>query len=139
MTIDVILAALDKVQSKPNGKFMACCPAHDDRTPSLAVQALDDGRVLMHCFGCGATGVDVLAALGMGVGLLFPDGAINDRLMGWATIEKRRNLVTEKKKEQSESNDRVYLLSCDAFRLQGKKLTSAELEKEREAYKRVNA
>jgi hypothetical protein len=32
---------------------MACCPAHDDRNPSLSVRRAPDGRVLVHCFaGC---------------------------------------------------------------------------------------
>jgi putative DNA primase/helicase len=33
--------------------WSACCPAHDDRTPSLSIQDADDGRVLVHCHaGC---------------------------------------------------------------------------------------
>lgn len=33
--------------------WTACCPAHDDRTPSLAFRDGDDGRLLAHCFaGC---------------------------------------------------------------------------------------
>lgn len=36
-----------------NGKYMACCPFHDDGTPSLSIQD-DIGR--FKCFGCGARG-----------------------------------------------------------------------------------
>jgi putative DNA primase/helicase len=38
-----------------NGRgWMACCPAHDDRDPSLSIADGADGRVLMTCFaGCG--------------------------------------------------------------------------------------
>ena len=33
--------------------WMACCPAHDDHTPSLAIQDTDNGKVLVHCHaGC---------------------------------------------------------------------------------------
>jgi putative DNA primase/helicase len=44
------------------GKGMCCCPAHDDRTPSLSVTV---GRqaILFHCFA-GCSNADVLAALG---------------------------------------------------------------------------
>lgn len=40
--------------AKPNGDgWLACCPAHDDRSPSLSIKQGDDGRVLMKCFaGC---------------------------------------------------------------------------------------
>ena len=37
-----------------NGRgWIACCPAHDDRTPSLSIAEGSDGRVLLTCFaGC---------------------------------------------------------------------------------------
>jgi len=42
--------------------YMACCPAHDDRTPSLAIRDGDDGRVLIHCHA-GCSQERVIAAL----------------------------------------------------------------------------
>lgn len=34
--------------------WMACCPAHDDKTPSLSIREGLDGTLLVHCFaGCG--------------------------------------------------------------------------------------
>ncbi|QIG49491.1 virulence-associated protein E [Nordella sp. HKS 07] len=42
--------------------WMACCPAHDDQKPSLAISEGNDGTVLVHCFaGCGQS--RVIAAL----------------------------------------------------------------------------
>ena len=53
-------------------KGMACCPAHDDRTPSLGV-TLGRKAILFHCFaGCNRS--DVLAAFareGIGAASLF--------------------------------------------------------------------
>ena len=69
--IHKILNRLQKVRGK-NGKWVACCPAHDDKSPSLAVTLKDDGRILMHCFGGCSIG-DVLASLGVEVSDLFPD------------------------------------------------------------------
>ena len=52
-----------------NGKWMARCPAHQDKSPSLAVNEADD-RVLVHCFaGCETT--DVTAAIGLNIADLF--------------------------------------------------------------------
>jgi putative DNA primase/helicase len=35
------------------GGWMASCPAHDDRTPSLSIRAADNGKVLVRCHaGC---------------------------------------------------------------------------------------
>lgn len=68
MPIDALLAVLDGVRETGHGKFVARCPAHDDRSPSLAVKSCDDGRVLLHCFA-GCETEDVLSA----VGLIFSD------------------------------------------------------------------
>ncbi len=58
-------------------KGMACCPAHDDRTPSLGI-SLGRGAILLHCFaGCDQN--SVLAALareGVPASTLFSEGAI---------------------------------------------------------------
>ena len=42
--------------------WIACCPAHDDRRPSLSIRDGDDGKLLVYCHaGCGQE--DVIAAL----------------------------------------------------------------------------
>jgi hypothetical protein len=42
--------------------WISCCPAHDDRVPSLSVQEADDGRVLVYCHA-GCDQAQVIAAL----------------------------------------------------------------------------
>ena len=69
--VDNLLSHLDKVKSTGKGKWVACCPAHDDKAPSLAIRELDDGRVLVHCFaGCSAH--EVTDAVGINIAALFP-------------------------------------------------------------------
>lgn len=64
MSADALLSRLDKVKRTGPDKWVARCPAHDDRGPSLAVRELEDGRVLVHCFaGCGAD--EVVGAVGL--------------------------------------------------------------------------
>ena len=47
---------------KVGGSWMARCPAHKDRKPSLSISASNDGKVLVHCHaGCDQR--DVIAAL----------------------------------------------------------------------------
>src|SRR5262245_17392948 len=71
-----ILDRLEKVRQTGTGRWIAHCPAHQDKTPSLSIRDLDDGRVLIKCFGgCGA--VDVLDSLGLDWGALFPPDARN--------------------------------------------------------------
>lgn len=70
MTIDNILRKLDKVKKSHRG-YKACCPVHNDKHPSMTVTETDDGKVLIHCFSCGARGTDVVEALGLPTSELF--------------------------------------------------------------------
>lgn len=51
--------------------WVARCPAHADRSPSLSIAEGDNGTVLLHCFG-GCEPASVLAAIGMDLADLFP-------------------------------------------------------------------
>lgn len=66
-----LLAKLDKVRKRSGDSWTACCPAHDDRGPSLAVRELASGHVLVHCFA-GCQTADVLDAVGLDYDVLFP-------------------------------------------------------------------
>lgn len=70
-SVDVILGRLDCVRRSGRG-WIAKCPAHADRSPSLSIAEGDEGRTLVRCFaGCDVT--DVLAALGLDLKDLFPE------------------------------------------------------------------
>jgi hypothetical protein len=68
--VELLLSRLQKVKGR-NGSWTACCPAHNDKGPSLAVREADDGRVLLHCFA-GCETLTVVQALGMDMTDLFP-------------------------------------------------------------------
>lgn len=71
MDVTDFLTKLEGVKGR-NGSWVARCPGHEDRSPSLTVKELGDGRILIHCFaGCG-TDV-VLGAMGLTMGDLFPE------------------------------------------------------------------
>ena len=69
--LEKILPMLKRVTKSKNG-YMACCPAHDDKNPSLSLKRRDDGGVLFNCFG-GCSLEDVLAALGLMTQDIMPD------------------------------------------------------------------
>jgi hypothetical protein len=78
MDVNDLVARLEKAKRTSRDSWIACCPAHKDRTPSLTVRSLDDGRILIHCFsGCGAA--DVMDAIGLETADLFPK-ALADHL-----------------------------------------------------------
>ncbi len=54
MQNDIIDYASSFMTIKKNGKaYMACCPFHNEKTPSFSI---DRDKQLFHCFGCGASG-----------------------------------------------------------------------------------
>lgn len=72
MSADALLAHLENVKRTGEGRWIARCPAHEDRRASLAVRELGDGRVLAHCFaGCSIR--EVLGAVGLEMAALFPE------------------------------------------------------------------
>lgn len=71
--IETLLGRLNGVKKTGQGKWLAKCPAHDDRSPSLGVKFVDD-KVLIHCFaGCSVD--DVLQSIGLQIDDLFPERA----------------------------------------------------------------
>lgn len=71
MSADSLLSKLDKVKRTGNGSWIACCPAHADKSPSMTVREMDDGRVLVHCFaGCDFD--SIVTAAGVDMAELFP-------------------------------------------------------------------
>ena len=55
------LSTLHKFKSIGKDRYVACCPAHDDKSPSLSLTDFGD-KVLFHCFaGCSQT--EVIEAL----------------------------------------------------------------------------
>jgi hypothetical protein len=67
-----LLDRLDGVRQSGPGRWLARCPAHEDRRPSLSIRELDDGRCLLHDFG-GCDTEAVLGALGLEMQALFPE------------------------------------------------------------------
>ena len=67
-----LLSKLEKVKTSGSCKWLACCPSHDDKSPSLAIKLGDDEKVLIHCFaGCETR--EILSAIGLTMSDLFPD------------------------------------------------------------------
>lgn len=72
MTAEVLLSRLSSVRQTAPDRWLARCPAHADKTASLSVRELPDGRTLVHCFaGCGVDAV--LAGANFEMQDLFPE------------------------------------------------------------------
>lgn len=69
--IDAVLSRLESVRRTGNETWLARCPAHADKRPSLSLRDTDNGAVLIHCFA-GCTVHEVVGALGLEASDLFP-------------------------------------------------------------------
>ncbi len=72
MSADKLLSLLHGVRRTGESRWISRCPSHQDRSPSLAIKELPDGRILVHDFsGCSAA--EILAAVGLTLQDLFPE------------------------------------------------------------------
>jgi len=126
--MNALLARLERVRGK-NGRWVASCPHHADKSPSLALSEKDDGRILIHCFaGCSVQ--EVLGAIGMEFGDLFPD------------VEGHHH---PKVKPRFHPADLLKIISFEATIVsicandmaRGKKITQTDTERLRVAYQRI--
>ena len=129
--IETILDKLDKVRPSGKNQWMACCPAHEDKTPSLGLKELHDGRILINCLaGCG--GADIMAAMGLSLSDLYPDGELREWMRGGGSKRQR-----ERKQEVTRHLEEQVLHIASEDRRKGKRLSAADLERERQAFMRL--
>ncbi len=67
--VHLILSRLNGVRRRGNG-WIARCPSHEDRSPSLSIAEAENANILLHCFaGCSAA--DALAAIDLTLADLY--------------------------------------------------------------------
>lgn len=123
MTIENILSKLDKVKKAHRG-YKACCPVHNDKNPSMTITETDDGKVLAHCFSCGARGSDVVEALGLPASELF-SGDFN------GTYDPKHKL------RKTELEDKMVVTIYEQDKGAGKYLTHSDFKRYKLAKARI--
>lgn len=122
--IDDFIARLDGARQRRPNQWMALCPAHDDKRPSLLVETGDDGRLLVYCYaGCGAA--EVVAAVGLRLADLFPKREADDQrrhIRHRPTIEARDVI-------DALDRERLLVLTIAQDVVSGKTLKAADLER----------
>lgn len=123
MGIENLLSRLEGLRAGSGAdRWIARCPAHEDRSPSLSIRLADTGAILVKCFaGCGA--VDVMGALGLSMTDLFPEPLTKTYLprirAPFSALDAMRCLAAE--------SSVVTLAVCDV--IAGKPLDDAYLER----------
>lgn len=130
-TAQKLLDRLQGVVETGPGRWIALCPAHADRRPSLSVRQLDDGRTLVNCFAQCET-QHVLAA----VDLTFADLYPADKLSGHRYAPVRRRLTQREFFQMLRAELMVVCLAAEHL-ADGIKLTELDRERLHQAADRV--
>jgi hypothetical protein len=132
VSVDRLLAKLDRVRRTGDARWAARCPAHEDRSPSLSIREIDDGRILLHCFG-GCSVEDVVGAIGVRLEDLFPP-----RPMEHARRVRKpwsdRNLLEVLDRETIV----VFIAACD-LAIERRALSYGDVNRLRKARERIAA
>lgn len=132
MTADQFVSHLEKARQTGSQRWIACCPAHKDKSPSMSVAEGNDGRVLIHCFaGCGIE--EIVGALGLTIADIMPERPIDHH---FKPIRKPFPAADVLACLRTESMI-VYLAGCDLAR--GKELTPEAMERLDVAAARIEA
>jgi len=92
--LDIIDVVSARIRLKKAGKnYSACCPFHNEKTPSFTVSP---DKQFYYCFGCGATGSALKFVMEFD-GLEFPDTV--EKLAGDLNIEVPREGNTQQDRE----------------------------------------
>ena len=126
--LEPILSRLSKVRGR-NGSYTACCPAHEDKSPSLAIKE-EGGKVLLHCFG-GCSVSDVVGALGMDMTDLFPPSEA-----AYQPQQRSKFFASDLLRVIAMEASIVSICAYDIAK--GKALPSADLARMQQAYQRIN-
>ena len=133
--MNALLAQLKKVQPKGKGQWMACCPAHEDRSPSLAIKENHDGRILLKCFaGCSA--YEIVSSVGMDMQDLFPkDDLLKGNVHSYKS-ERRPFYATDLLRI---IHFEALLTSIAAFDMaEGRQVSDGDRKRLKTAFERIN-
>jgi hypothetical protein len=129
MSLEILLSRLEKVKGR-NGNFTACCPAHSDRNPSMAIRE-QDGKVILHCFaGCEVAAI--VAAVGMDMTDLFPP-----RQVDYAKSQPKVRFFASDLLKLIQFETQVVMVAAYAM-AKGEPLPETDKARLKLAYERIN-
>lgn len=107
--IDIVEVVDHRVKLKKSGKnYSACCPFHDEKTPSFTVSP---DKQFFYCFGCGANG-NALGFIMDYERLSFPESV--EQLARLAGLEVPREIQSEAQAKREEEKRSIYTLLSKA-------------------------
>jgi hypothetical protein len=138
MSIDTLLNRLDGIKTNGTSKWLAKCPAHSDRTPSLAIKLTDDEKILLKCWsGCDTH--SILNAIGLTFEDLFPPKNAQD-FHNEGYKRKKSNVPRFSPYEMFPVLVQEAIIACMAADtlMNNKPLSDADFQRVKQAFQTVN-
>ena len=132
--LDHILSRLHKVRGR-NGNWVACCPAHEDRSPSMTIRETPDGKILMHCFA-GCSIAEIAESLNIDLSDLFPPSEVEDYKNPRGRRMRHHFLASDLLRIISFESTIVAIAASDMSR--GRALTQMDKDRLMQACNRIN-
>ena len=130
--ISELLSRLTGLRRTRPDRWIAICPAHDDKSPSLSISETGDGTVLIRCWaGCGAK--DIVGAVGLSLRDLFPK-----RLSFTKPYPSRKSFSAHEVVETACSEAMILYLAYQQI-LSGTPLTTQDAKRAAQAIRAITA
>jgi len=131
MSAELILDRLEGVKCTGESRWLANCPAHNDRHPSLSIKETSEGVVLLKCWS-GCTAHEIASAAGISLSELFPSSSVMHR-----KGERRPFPTADVFRALADEMLFIAMSSCDLIK--GKALTETDHQRLLLAVGRVRA
>ena len=117
MDINIFLGHLNKVRKNKSG-WMACCPNHEDNSPSLSInQGVD--CILIHCFA-GCDSGEVMDSIGLSLADLYQkNNDVKRGVMQWDKTILKSVVFHES----------IYIAMCENLAGSSRELTPMEMSR----------
>lgn len=123
--LDELLSRMQGVKPNGSNQFMALCPAHDDKSPSLAITETEDGKVLVHCYA-GCSTQEIMDSIGLELKDLFPETTL--------TLKQRQDYKKQLSRRNGE--DALSTLMVTLLQVINDRATSRKLANDQKYRKR---
>ena len=135
MNADAFLQRFEDVRGTGPGRWIAKCPAHEDRSPSVSLRLLEDGRWLIHDFAGCDTGA-ILSAVDLHFSDLYPEKLLSPHESGSFKRERQPFNPADVLRLVTREALVVSITASDIAK--GATLTSAEVNRVVLAAERIN-
>lgn len=128
--VDLISKHLDLRKMGKN--YSACCPFHNEKTPSFTV---NQGKQFYYCFGCGATG-DVIRFYSEYNMVGFNDSVEKLSQLAGIAINKTNEVLVPKNVKEMIVDDKIIMIMSQDYEDNGVKMSYADKQRKKLALAR---